>query len=84
MTRSDPSWTRPGDGVSISIGVVFYTEVTRRAANVHALNLLLRRLGITPRELGESATIDWLKYPFGRVLVWAMRVLRGFKPKPGF
>ena len=32
MTRTDPHWTKPGDGVSISIGVVFYTSATRRAA----------------------------------------------------
>jgi mannose-6-phosphate isomerase-like protein (cupin superfamily) len=35
MTRTDSSWVRPGDGVSISIGVVFYTDVTRRSANVY-------------------------------------------------
>lgn len=45
MTRSEPGWVLPGDGVSISIGVGFYTDVTRRSANVHAWNHLLRRLG---------------------------------------
>lgn len=84
MTRSDPSWTSPGDGVSISIGVVFYSEVTRRSANVHAWNLCLRRLGLRPREPGEALWLDKLKYPFGRAFVWAMKALRGHDPKPGF
>ena len=29
MTRSDASWTQPGNGVAVSIGIVFYTNVTR-------------------------------------------------------
>jgi hypothetical protein len=83
MTRCSAEWATE-DRVSISIGVVFYTRATRRAANVHAVNLLLRRLGITPREPGESATIDRLKYPAGRMLMSAKEYLLGFKPKPGF
>lgn len=83
MTRSDPDWVRPGDGVSISIGVVFYTETTRRAANIHVLNLLLRRLGLAPRPPGESAWRDRLKYPLGRALVWFKKTFRGYVPRMG-
>ncbi len=83
MTRSDPGWVRAGDGVSISIGVVFYTDVTRRSANVHALNHLLRRLGFSPREPGESTAIDRLKYPFGRALIWFKKTFRHYKPQVG-
>lgn len=84
MTRSDPDWAAPGDGVSVSIGVVFYTEVTRRRAYVHALNLVLRRLGLSPREPGQSEWLDRLKYPLGRALVWAKKTFRGYKPRVGF
>lgn len=84
MTRSDPDWTTPGDGVSISIAVVFYTEITRRSANVHALNLFLRRFGLAPTEPGQVVWLDKFKYPFGRALVWALKTLRGYEPKPGF
>lgn len=84
MTRSDPDWVRPGDGVSISIGVVFYTSVTRRAAHVHALNMQLRGLCLSPRDPGESLWLDRLKYPFGRALVLAKKALRGYQPKLGF
>ena len=84
MTRSDPGWVSPGDGVSISIGVVFYTDVTRRSANVHAWNLFLRRLGLSPREPGQTAWLDKSKYPFGRALVWVKKAFRGYQPRVGF
>ena len=83
MTRSTPEWVRAGDGVSISIGVVFYTDVTKRHANVHAWNRLLRRAGVAPRPPGESPLIDSVKYPLGRALMTAGR-LRGFQPRAGF
>lgn len=85
MTRSDTGWVRPGDGVAVSIGVVFYTEATRRAANVHAWNQLLRRrFGSTPLRPGESAWLDRLKYPFGRTFIELRRRLRGHKVQVGF
>lgn len=84
MTHSDPGWTTPGDGVSVSIGVVFYTDVTRRHAYVHAVNLQLRRLGLTPTEPGESAWRDQLKYLVGRALIWAKKTFRGYQPRVGF
>jgi hypothetical protein len=83
MTRSERDWTRPGDGVSISIGVVFYTATTRRAANIHVLNLLLRRLGLRPLPPGRSAWRDRIKYPLGRALVWFKKTFRGYVPKVG-
>lgn len=84
MTRSDPGWAVPGDGVCVSIGVVFHTEVTRRRAYVHSLNLALRKLGFSPREPGQSEWMDRLKYPVGRALVWAKKTFRGYKPRVGF
>jgi hypothetical protein len=83
MTRSDRNWVQPGDGVSISIGVVFYTDLTRRHSNVHACNRVLRRFGVSPTTPGESSVIDGLKYPIGRAIVAAGR-LRGHQPKVGF
>jgi hypothetical protein len=78
MTRSDTNWARPGDGVSISIGVVFYTDVTRRHAHIHALNRVLRRFGISPRMPGESPLVDGIKAPLAGAIAWDMR-RRGFK-----
>jgi hypothetical protein len=83
MTRCDPGWTTPGDGVSISIGVVFYTSVTRRAAYVHALNLQLRQLGWTPREPVEWVWADRLKFLLGRAVVSLKQRFRGYRPRVG-
>jgi len=67
MTRSDPDWTAPGDRVAISIGVNFYTPVTRRAAQVHQINRVLRKCGLSPAGPGESPTLDAIKAPIGKV-----------------
>lgn len=83
-TRSDTAWTRPGDGVSVSIGVVFDTEHTRRVANMHAGNMTLRRLGFKPAEPGRSVAQDALGYLVGRSMMGINTRFRGFKPKPGF
>lgn len=84
MTHTDRSWVTPEDGVVVSIGVVFYTNVTRRNAYVHAFNRMLRRLGAHPREAGRSEWIDRLKYPPGRIVVALRRRLRGYAPPSGF
>ena len=85
MTRSDRNWTQPGNGVAVSIGIVFYSDVTRRAAYVHTVNQLLRRhLGWQPRAPQQSALLDGVKYPFGRLAVAFKRRFRGYKPPPSF
>lgn len=83
MTRSDRSWTQPGEGVSISIGIDFYTDVTRRNANVHACNYVMRKFGLSPRYPEQSSLVDRLKYPVGRAFSTVNR-LRGYEMPPGF
>lgn len=83
MTRSDAGWVRPGDGVSISVGVVFCTRHTRRSANIHVFNQFLRGRGLSPREPGLSVWLDRLKYPCARALVWARKTFRGYEPRAG-
>ena len=83
MTRSDPGWTRPGDGVSVSIGVVFYTAATRRRARAHVANLALRKLGLSPMHPGESDLRDRLKAPIGQAVISALEMFGDFKRKPG-
>jgi hypothetical protein len=84
MTRTNTSWVKPGDGVSISIGINFYSDETKRRSYVLALNRMLRKLGMSPNGPDESLLLDTLKYPFGIAAVQAQRVLRGYKPPPGF
>jgi hypothetical protein len=80
MTRSDTDWVSAGDCVSISVGVVFYSDVTRRQANTHALNRILRRAGLSPRSPGDSA-FDALKYPLGRATMKVGKMRGRHQPK---
>lgn len=84
MTRSDESWSVAEDGVSVSIGTVFYTDQSRRAAHVHAGNTLLRKFGVSPKQPGQSALGDMVKAPLGRGLFWAKKTFQGFKPNPSY
>lgn len=84
MTRSDTSWTSAGDGVSVSMGIDFYTDVTKRNAYIYSANRLLRRFGVSPRDPGESVVGDQLKYAIGRASVALRKRLRGYVPPPGF
>jgi hypothetical protein len=83
MTRSDPSWTKPGNGVSVSIGVNFYTELTRKHAKVHQFNEVMRRLGMAPSSPGASPIVDSLKAPIGHLVGMARYRKRKTQPPPG-
>ena len=55
-----------GDEISISIGVVYYSTLTRKWANIYAFNSFLRRLGWKPQPPGESSqAVDSFKYWIG-------------------
>jgi hypothetical protein len=83
MTSTIPCGEDPAGNVSISVGVVFYTDQTRLTANAHILNRYLRKLGLKPSFAGESRVKDRIKYPFARALVWLLMRFRGLNPKPG-
>jgi hypothetical protein len=83
MTRSEPGWTRSGDAVSISIGVVFYTDVTRKHSRVHAGNRLLRKIGFSPGWPGTSS-LDGLKGQLGSLFVLARKIFKNQPPPAGF
>ncbi len=83
MTRTTTEWVRPGDGVSISIGVVFYTAVTRHLARVHQCNRVLRELGLQPSFPGTSAWRDALKAPIGRAIAASRVRWRSHVAPPG-
>lgn len=71
MTETTPDPTGV-EKLSISVGMVFYTDVTRRHARAHAMNYMLRGLGVSPRQPGENDTLDRVKAFTGRGL-WAVR-----------
>jgi len=71
MTESHPERNH-GDTLSISVGMVFYTNVTRRHSWAYMLHPTLRALGIEPRLPGDSAARDRVKGWLGRPL-WQLR-----------
>lgn len=83
MSVTDRAWCTPGDGVSISIGVCFYSASTRRDARVHQWNRILRRIGLDPVSPGVSSWRDAIKAPLGAAAVIAQRRLSGYQPPPG-
>lgn len=82
-TRTETTWVTPDNGVTVSIGIVFYTETTRRHAYIHSLNRLLRRFNLSPKFPGESR-FDSVKYHLGKLLVSVKKSLRGYTPPTGF
>jgi hypothetical protein len=83
MTKTDTSWVKPGEGISVSLGINFYTSVTRRTARVHQFNRILRRIGMSPSYPGQSPVMDAIKAPLGRWLAAARYRRIGVQPPPG-
>jgi hypothetical protein len=50
-----------GDGPSVTISFTYYTDSTRRNELLYRGNAALRRLGLSPKPIGESATRDAVK-----------------------
>ncbi|MFY3773143.1 JmjC domain-containing protein [Marinobacter salsuginis] len=82
-TRTESNWVTDRDAVSVSIGIVFYTETTRKHAYIHSFNRLIRKLGVSPKFPGESR-FDTAKYFLGKLVVGLKSVLRGYRPPTGF
>ncbi len=82
-TRTETDWVNPENAVSISIGIVFYTEKTRKDAYIHSLNRLLRKFGVSPKFPGES-NLDTAKFLSGKLIIALKKILRGYKPPTGF
>lgn len=83
MTRTSDEWVSASDGVSISIGVVFYTDHTRRVAQVHQCNTVLRKFGIKPKPPGVNPLADAIKRPLGHYLAAIKSRFREYDPPPG-
>jgi hypothetical protein len=76
--RTQSYWAKPGDGVSLSFNISYYTKATRRRFCISTLNRILKqRTSIRPIPFGVSPLRDSLKYPFGRAYLLAHRLLKG-------
>ncbi|APG05721.1 hypothetical protein BJI69_18660 [Luteibacter rhizovicinus DSM 16549] len=80
MTHTTTDWAAPGNGVSVSVGVTFYTRHTVHLARVHQFNRVCRKyLHVTPTYPGVSPLSDAIKAPLGLAFAigrqWALRAL---------
>lgn len=56
-----PHWVETRAGVSISFSIPFFTAYTERAEGVTRINARLRKLHLSPKTLGSSASSDRAK-----------------------
>jgi hypothetical protein len=56
-----PHWVQNGSGVSISFGILWFSDVTARRRHLYRVNGWLERVGLHPPEPGEQRTLDALK-----------------------
>jgi len=56
-----PHWVKNGEAASISLSITFRTPDTERAARLSAANARLRKLGLSPKPLGQRPAVDSLK-----------------------
>lgn len=61
-----PHWVKNGPDVSISLGVLWHSDVTARRRALYRVNEWLRRAGVEPARPGTRPRVDGLKVlPFG-------------------
>ena len=53
-----PHWVQNGDAVSVSFSITFRSDQSRRNVRLHALNARMRRLGLTPPDVGQRKSRD--------------------------
>jgi hypothetical protein len=56
-----PHWVQNGDGVSISLGILWFSDVTARRRHLYRVNGWLERLGLHPSVPGDNAMSDAIK-----------------------
>lgn len=82
VTTEDNGWARPGDAVSVSMALTYFTQDTRRRAHAYLLNQFLRqRFAARPTSPGTSPWADAVKDPLARALLSYRRVWQQ-KPVP--
>jgi Cupin-like domain len=80
---TSPHMAETTKGVSISVNIVFYTDTTRKHAQVHQFNNQYRRLGVNPTFPGISKWKDCIKAPLGHSLAAFKSRFQGYNPPPG-
>ena len=75
-----PHWVKNGDAVSISLGVVWHSDVTADRRRLYLMNARMRQARLNPRPVGASPGVDRLKLaPF----IVRRRILRALRRSLG-
>lgn len=53
-----PHWVKNGDDVSVSFSITFRSDQSRRNVRLHSLNARLRKLGLSPSNVGKRPLLD--------------------------
>jgi hypothetical protein len=56
-----PHWVQNGAEVSVSLGILWYSDVTARRRHLYLLNKYLERIGFSPAPPGSRPTSDAIK-----------------------
>jgi hypothetical protein len=56
-----PHWVQNGNAVSISLGILWYSDITARRRHLYRVNGWLERAGLTPAAPGERPVSDAIK-----------------------
>ena len=56
-----PHWVQNGDAVSISLGILWFSDVTARRRHLYRVNGWLERVGLSPATPGERPMTDAIK-----------------------
>ena len=78
MTETSDSWISPGNGVSVSIGVVFYTDWTQHIARRCQYNNLARKLHLPLSALRGDDAGDTIKARIGQAVAYSKARFRGY------
>jgi hypothetical protein len=62
-----PHWVKVADEASVSFSITFHSRASERRMGAHRANAMLRKVGISPRQVGVSPQLDALKYSAFRV-----------------
>ncbi len=77
FVATEEYWATPGNSVSISIALTYFTRATRIRANAYLCNEFLRKhFSVNPTPPGRSPFLDSVKYPVARALIKSRQMLR--------
>jgi hypothetical protein len=77
MPSTTPHMVENGDEPSITMSFTYYTDATRQRELLYRGNARLRRLGLSPRPVGESTTRDAVKHAVLAGFTTAKSLVRG-------